>query len=57
MFERFNEFASEYGIAIPIIQRDYVQGAEANFEKRDKFLKSIFDALRVFFNRLTANSV
>ena len=45
MFERFNEFASEYGIAIPIIQRDYVQGAEANFEKRDKFLKSIFDAL------------
>ena len=45
MFERYNDFASEYEVAIPIIQRDYVQGADANFEKRDRFLASIFDAL------------
>lgn len=45
MRERYNEFTSEYGVAVPIIQRDYVQGADANFEKRDKFLESIFDAL------------
>ena len=45
MYERYNDFASEYEVAIPIIQRDYVQGADANFEKRDRFLASIFDAL------------
>ena len=32
-------------VAIPMIQRDYVQGADINFEKRDKFVRSIFDSL------------
>ncbi len=42
---KYNEFAAATSVAIPIIQRDYVQGANVNFEKRDKFLESIFDAL------------
>lgn len=43
--ERYNKFAGRNGVAIPIIQRDYVQGADVNFEKRDKFIKKLFDAL------------
>ena len=30
---------------IPMIQRDYVQGADINAEKRDKFLNNIFMSL------------
>ena len=43
--EKYNKFAGRNGVAIPIIQRDYVQGADVNFEKRDKFIKKLFDAL------------
>ena len=43
--EKYNNFASSNGVAIPIIQRDYVQGAEINHVKRDKFLKSLLAAL------------
>lgn len=43
--EKYNEFAARNGVAIPIIQRDYVQGANVNFEKRDKFIKKLLDAL------------
>lgn len=41
----YNQFAKEQGVAIPIIQRDYVQGLDSNFNKRDKFLKNILAAL------------
>lgn len=43
--EKYNKFAGRNGVAIPIIQRDYVQGADVNFEKRDKFIKKLLDAL------------
>ena len=32
-------------VAIPMIQRDYVQGANINFEKRDKFVSSMLNSL------------
>lgn len=41
----FDEFLSAYNIAIPILQRDYVQGADKNSEKRNKFVKQLLDAL------------
>ena len=41
--EKYNKFAGRNGVAIPIIQRDYVQGADVNFEKRDKFIKKLLD--------------
>lgn len=34
------------GIQIPMIQRDYAQGRENEFEIRNRFLKSIFNALK-----------
>ena len=43
--EKYNNFASRNGVAIPIIQRDYVQGSDVNFEKRDKFIKKMFNSL------------
>ena len=43
--EKYNKFAGRNGVAIPIIQRDYVQGADVNFEKRDKFIKKLLAAL------------
>ena len=43
--EKYSDFANKNGVAIPIIQRDYVQGAKVNFEKRNKFLSSLLDAL------------
>lgn len=46
--EKYNKFAGRNGVAIPIIQRDYVQGADVNFEKRDKFIKKLLDALLNF---------
>lgn len=45
MQTRYDDFASKYAVEIPMIQRDYVQGADANAEKRNKFLTAIFDAL------------
>ena len=41
----YNQFAERQGVAIPIIQRDYVQGLDSNFTKRDKFLRKILEAL------------
>ncbi len=41
----YNQFAEKQGVAIPIIQRDYVQGLDSNFTKRDKFLNNILEAL------------
>lgn len=41
----YNQFAEKQGVAIPIIQRDYVQGLDSNFTKRDKFLWKILEAL------------
>ena len=43
--EHYNNFMSAVPVAIPLIQRDYVQGANINFEKRDKFLRSMLDGL------------
>lgn len=43
--EKYNEFAGRNGVAIPIIQRDYVQGSNVNFEKRDKFIRKLLNAL------------
>lgn len=45
MKDKHSEFASRSGVAIPIIQRDYVQGANVNFEKRDSFMQSLFKSL------------
>lgn len=45
MKDKHSDFASKSGVAIPIIQRDYVQGADFNFEKRDRFMESLFQAL------------
>lgn len=45
MQTKYDNFASKYAVEIPMIQRDYVQGADANAEKRNKFLTAIFDAL------------
>ncbi len=44
MKERYNDFSTT-PVAIPIIQRDYVQGSDNNAEKRDKFLESLLQAL------------
>lgn len=41
----YSQFSEKQGVAIPIIQRDYVQGLDRNFAKRDKFLRSIIKAL------------
>ena len=43
--KKYNQFAEKQGVAIPIIQRDYVQGLDSNFTKRDKFLRNILEAL------------
>lgn len=40
----YNEFSST-PVAIPVIQRDYVQGANANSKKRNGFFESLLDAL------------
>lgn len=41
----FWELITSYKINIPIIQRDYAQGRREEFEKRNRFLHSLFDAL------------
>lgn len=43
MSENYIEFQTI--ITIPLIQRDYVQGADCNAEKRDAFLNKLFEAL------------
>ena len=43
--EYYNNFMSSVPVAIPMIQRDYVQGADINFEKRDKFVRSMLESL------------
>ncbi len=41
----FKEFSDKYSIRIPLIQRDYVQGLEANKTKRDKFVRCLLSSL------------
>ena len=43
--EYYNKFMATVPVAIPMIQRDYVQGADINFEKRDKFVCSMLKSL------------
>lgn len=43
--KNYSNFNDSHICEIPLIQRDYVQGAEINAEKRDNFLTSIFKAL------------
>lgn len=45
MQTQFDKFSSDNSIAIPILQRDYVQGSDKNSEKRNKFVKHLLDAL------------
>ncbi len=41
----FKEFSDKYSIRIPLIQRDYVQGLDANDAKRDKFVRCLLSSL------------
>ena len=43
--KKYNEYNSDKFTYIPTIQRDYVQGADANAEKRNRFLETILSAL------------
>lgn len=43
--QKYHSFAAQNSVAIPIIQRDYVQGADINAKKRNGFLKAILEAL------------
>mgnify|MGYP002549414334 CR=1 FL=1 len=45
MSDNYTEF-SKQTVAIPLIQRDYVQGADRNAVKRNSFLENLFEALR-----------
>ena len=45
MSDNYTDF-SKQTVTIPLIQRDYVQGADRNAVKRNKFLDSLFEALR-----------
>lgn len=45
MAEKSNEFLDKYKIEIPIIQRDYVQGADLWKSKRDAFVDRLLKAL------------
>ncbi len=42
----FKTFAKENKVRIPLIQRDYVQGSDANANKRNKFLDTLLSALK-----------
>ena len=42
----FKQLAENNQITIPIIQRDYVQGADANATKRDRFITVLLNALK-----------
>lgn len=42
----YMDFTRDRVVAIPVIQRDYVQGAEQNSVKRDEFLTTLFQSLR-----------
>lgn len=46
MSDNYIEF-SKQTVIIPLIQRDYVQGADRNASKRDAFLDNLFEALRI----------
>jgi hypothetical protein len=41
----FWELINDYKINIPIIQRDYAQGREEEFDKREKFLSTLYSCL------------
>lgn len=43
--QNYTRYIKDYSTDIPIIQRDYVQGSDLNFEKREVFLKVILDNL------------
>lgn len=45
MADKSNEFLGKYKIEIPIIQRDYVQGADRWKSKRDAFVERLLTAL------------
>lgn len=45
MISNFKDFTKDYNIRIPLIQRDYVQGLDANRQKRDAFLEALLSAL------------
>lgn len=45
MMKNYIEFISKYKVNIPSIQRDYVQGADVNAEKRNAFIDSILESL------------
>lgn len=42
---KFDQFIDQYGVRIPVVQRDYVQGSEQNKGKRDPFVKNILESL------------
>lgn len=42
----YMKFSKERVVAIPVIQRDYVQGADRNRAKRDEFLRSLLRCLQ-----------
>jgi hypothetical protein len=44
-FDGNNDGTEEYGISIPMIQRDYVQGGESQKDIRGIFLDDLFDVL------------
>lgn len=41
----YDTYSKSYNTVIPLLQRDYVQGADENINKRDSFLSSILDCL------------
>lgn len=45
MLTTYNIYNDSQYTDIPMLQRDYVQGLDANSEKRDPFLRKIFDTL------------
>lgn len=42
----FWELINDYKINIPIIQRDYAQGREEEFDKRERFLNTLYSCLK-----------
>lgn len=41
----FASFIAQNSVRIPMLQRDYVQGADCNADKRNKFINNLLDAL------------
>lgn len=46
MADSYTDFIKDKIVVIPVIQRDYVQGAERNREKREEFLTVLLGALK-----------